>query len=526
MSKFINPYNFVPLPGTVPRQPVETTPGWASLSPGGHSGYLQVAIITLTRLFIPSRIPADLDFDVTNDKHKEKNHPVYKKFIYDLSRQTKLIPGTSVKGPVRAVMEALSDSCLGLFGGKYKKDRKDKKRQLDYSNKAPSEIIPGRCRLRAAAGGPVTDPADGLCVCCRLFGIVAGGGAEPEPGDYTALQGRLSFEDFFLADTSREKISTTSITLPELSDPKPWHASFYLDGSGNIRGRKFYLHHEPVGLHTRTKTKRNCTIRESIRPGACFSGRIRFTNLTAPELGLLLWGLELDDLPPFATDGTRTPDLRAHKLGMGKPLGLGSVKIQVTGLALVKAEQRYAAFSWPQEGQATLETPLEGKGLRQEVQKFKARWAKDAFQDHEPLRTLLTFPGSRANAIHYPNNDWFRDCGHIELPRDGVLTDPCPPSGLDTSMVPPELDEPPLKAKTGAAAKIKKAKQAKADLKELIVPVMEITTQGVRVEVEGQSLIVAGISPYLGVKPQDRIKIRLIPRPDGRLKAAFKGIVS
>ncbi|MDD3581429.1 MAG: RAMP superfamily CRISPR-associated protein [Desulfobacca sp.] len=525
MSKFINPYNFVPLPTTAPRQPVETTPGWTSLSREGYSGYLEAEIITLTRLFIPSRAEDDLHSELTNDKHQEKKHPVYKKYIYDITTGQKIIPATSVKGPVRAVMEALSDSCLGLFGGKYKKDRQDQKRRLDYRAKAPSELIPGRCRLRSSAGGPVTDPADGLCVCCRLFGIAAGGGTEPEAGDYTALQGRLSFEDFYLADTSREKISTTSITLPELSDPKPWHAPFYLDGSGSIRGRKFYLHHELVDLHTKIKTKRNCTIQESILAGAGFTGRIRFTNLSASELGLLLWGLELDDSPPFDADGNLTPNLLAHKLGMGKPLGLGSVKIRVTGLALADAAERYAAFSWPAEGQAKLTPTLEGNKLRTRLDELKKQWADNAFQNREQLRTLLTFPTSRTHVVRYPHNNWFRDCSHIDLPQDGILADPCSPLGGDTSTVPPKLSQPPYKGKTVAAAKTKKGKQKKIGPTELIVPIIEVTAKGVRVEVKGQSLIVAGVSPYLGVKPHDRLKIRLTQTPDGRLKAEFKGIV-
>jgi CRISPR-associated protein (TIGR03986 family) len=56
------------------------------------------------------------------------------------------------------------------------------------------------------------------------------------------------------------------------------------------------------------------TLLKPINKGAVFRGRIRFENLSKVELGALLFALDL-------------PDGLAHKLGMGKPLGFGSVKI-------------------------------------------------------------------------------------------------------------------------------------------------------------------------------------------------------
>lgn len=58
-----------------------------------------------------------------------------------------------------------------------------------------------------------------------------------------------------------------------------------------------------------------------------FDARVRFENLTEVELGALLFVLDL-------------PEGCAHKLGMGKPLGLGSVKIKPT-LSVIKREDRY-----------------------------------------------------------------------------------------------------------------------------------------------------------------------------------------
>jgi CRISPR-associated protein (TIGR03986 family) len=65
-----------------------------------------------------------------------------------------------------------------------------------------------------------------------------------------------------------------------------------------------------------------------------FRGRIRFHNLSVIELGALLAALKL-------------PEGYAHKLGMGKPLGLGSIHIE-TELFVVNREKRYE--SWENHG--------------------------------------------------------------------------------------------------------------------------------------------------------------------------------
>jgi CRISPR/Cas system CSM-associated protein Csm3 (group 7 of RAMP superfamily) len=69
------------------------------------------------------------------------------------------------------------------------------------------------------------------------------------------------------------------------------------------------------------------TLLKPINKGAVFRGRIRFENLSKVELGALLFALDL-------------PDGLAHKLGMGKPLGLGSVKI-TPKLYLSDRKRRY-----------------------------------------------------------------------------------------------------------------------------------------------------------------------------------------
>jgi len=72
------------------------------------------------------------------------------------------------------------------------------------------------------------------------------------------------------------------------------------------------------------------TVIQAVQPEVIFSGRIRFENLTKVELGALLFVLEL-------------PQNCCHKLGMAKPLGLGSVEI-TPELFLITRQERYSSL--------------------------------------------------------------------------------------------------------------------------------------------------------------------------------------
>jgi len=65
-----------------------------------------------------------------------------------------------------------------------------------------------------------------------------------------------------------------------------------------------------------------------LKPNNTFTGRIRFENLTNEELGALLFAIEL-------------PENCCHKLGMGKPYGLGTVKLSIEKLHIDDRQERY-----------------------------------------------------------------------------------------------------------------------------------------------------------------------------------------
>jgi len=89
-----------------------------------------------------------------------------------------------------------------------------------------------------------------------------------------------------------------------------------------------------------------------------FFGRIRFENLSAIELGALLFALDL-------------PKDCCHKIGMGKPLGLGSVEIKPK-LYLSKRDERYKDLlsEWKTEIQESGNTNETIDDFKNEFQKY------------------------------------------------------------------------------------------------------------------------------------------------------------
>jgi len=92
-----------------------------------------------------------------------------------------------------------------------------------------------------------------------------------------------------------------------------------------IRGHKLYWHKgDRLDLEATPKERehpKQLTQVRPVKPGVHFAFTIRFENLSDIELGALLWTLSL----PGAENKQY-----AHKLGMGKPLGMGSVYLTPT----------------------------------------------------------------------------------------------------------------------------------------------------------------------------------------------------
>ncbi len=182
-----------------------------------------------------------------------------------------------------------------------------------------------------------------------LFGF-----ADTEGKKEVIQAGKVFFEDAFATETPQTEFGALKI----LSSPKPTSFQLYLEQAKEvdernmhhwgtdqhkIRGHKLYWHskqdwknlddlvtaktQQELIIKALKEKNTQYTVGEVLKSGAKFSGRIRFDNLTKAELGALLLVLDL-------------PDGCAHKLGMGKSLGMGSVQIRPT-LKLINRKNRY-----------------------------------------------------------------------------------------------------------------------------------------------------------------------------------------
>jgi len=165
--------------------------------------------------------------------------------------------------------------------------------------------------------------------------------------------GKLFFDDLVLIDGEEEDISVPKI----LGSPKPTSIQLYLeqgdqeiknlyhynDDGALIRGNKVYWHksdsynwkspgNQSVLINNvRSGSDKQRTIIKPIKQGAIFKGAVRFENLSAVELGALLFVMKLKDN-------------RYHKIGMGKPYGLGAIKINIE-LYLSNRLKRYQTLT-------------------------------------------------------------------------------------------------------------------------------------------------------------------------------------
>lgn len=195
-----------------------------------------------------------------------------------------------------------------------------------------------------------------------LFGFVQDELGESNQ-DAKALKGRVRFTEAHMVSSHEDcpYIVSDDATdqwpvLRILSSPKPPCPTLYFrkkqlpDEAGardcyvsktelsprshQVQGRKFYLHHRDqkqfeTGYPTEDTAQKN-----RVRPlakGCEFLFAVDYENLTAAELGLLAYALS-------PTEGFR------FKIGMGKPLGLGSARLEVVGSMEIDRVARYTSM--------------------------------------------------------------------------------------------------------------------------------------------------------------------------------------
>ncbi len=199
-----------------------------------------------------------------------------------------------------------------------------------------------------------------LCEACSLFGII-------NKKTSKATAGKIRVTDAH----EKKFISAGYKTLKELASPKTTAVEFYTerpkdtmvwnydyitksydkqkDERGRnikipkrkleeirVRGRKFYFHSTAADYETKEKTKRNSTM-ELADIGSVFEFDIYFDGISEKHLSELVFAVTLGENSDEST--------LMHKLGHGKPLGLGSVKITVEGIELRNFDKENGIYS-------------------------------------------------------------------------------------------------------------------------------------------------------------------------------------
>ncbi len=200
-----------------------------------------------------------------------------------------------------------------------------------------------------------------LTVAEQLLGFVENKGTR-------ALAGRIRPSIGVPASNQGSLLHSGWVDLQVLNSPKPPSPALYFrnkngqgayikksdlnKGAHTIHGRKMYLHAQNAAAKTNPADPQWSMHPNNVNGGTLNNVRVKvkpilaekkfwfhldFENLSPLELGLLCYALQ----PNGAFH---------HKLGMGKPLGLGTVKIEPQALLFINRHERYSKdtlFSTP-----------------------------------------------------------------------------------------------------------------------------------------------------------------------------------
>ena len=203
------------------------------------------------------------------------------------AQQRLTIAGSSLKGVVRSIYEAITNSTLAVVTGKYNQDM-------------PRERLPCRDKTR-------------LCPASMVFGAL----------DW---QGLVQFSD---AVCQRSEFATGFMMSPYSPQPKK-HAEYF--HNGQAAGRKFYYH----AVKALDGGEQGIPVQQA-GSEYTFTTQVRFMNLTEAELGTLLIALGQDEKAGFAL-----------KVGGGKPRGMGTMTVTVSSIeSFQTVRDRYRAYMLP-----------------------------------------------------------------------------------------------------------------------------------------------------------------------------------
>lgn len=286
--------------------------------------------------------------------------------------------------------------------------------RLRYRNPIGGDLLPDHLKP--------SERYDQLDIASRVFGWVKATRDE-DRNARVAYAGRVRFSHATLTEDGDKGVYDKELPLAILGEPKPTTTLFYLrkkegawsederkktgaaetigyDGPNQLRGRKFYRHHgaalnrleyERAGQR---RDHQNRSVRGVRTPGNVFEFSIDFHNLAPVELGALLWTLSLNN------EGC------VHRLGYAKPLGFGSVKIEVDKVELLDTEQRYRSVD--ASGWRTAQPSQRSDWLARFERAMQGRYGRPLrdLDNIRDLTVLLSAPKpAQPSHIHYPRTE-------------------------------------------------------------------------------------------------------------------------
>lgn len=176
----------------------------------------------------------------------------------------------------------------------------------------------------------------------------------------SGYKSRVSFSDAVLEEPKTEQQEVHLV----LGEPKPTSYSDYVkpDEKGmamtynqkgfQLRGVKQYWLHKQVVPATEVKNIKVASAMHPLPEGSVFCGKVRFKNLTADELGLLLWSLRLKDESWV-------------NVGKAKAYGYGNAQLKIKAVRRVNTELAY------KNGDALCLNPMEQVSVEELIQCYK-----------------------------------------------------------------------------------------------------------------------------------------------------------
>lgn len=266
--QYPKPYDFVEFP----KDKIRTS------EPYGHQIYRPESLSGQIEGFIIARSPVHVASGLLEPR-EDRQYPLVKACVR--SKGKPILPGSSLKGCIRSITEALTHSYLPVVG----RDSRDF-----------SELqLP---RIRSREKPEKIDPAS------QLFGTLN-------------YQGLVYFHDAVLLEGQ-----TTVVPSVQLFRPRAEARPIYRDGN-RPRGRKFYQHGKLA--------KGNLPL-EACPEGSRFALRVTFENLKPADLGLLLTALGHGNTQFWP------------KLGGHKPACLGTIEFQDLQIRVLEQQESYSSF--------------------------------------------------------------------------------------------------------------------------------------------------------------------------------------